>query len=356
MLVDYLSQYGLFLAKVLTFVIAFLFVVASIIALLHKNKKQEGSLHITHINKERSRVKEHLQSETCDKSIFKLWRKEQKIVEKSRKTEDSRKTSSKKLKKTEKSDVSSEPRLFVIRFSGDVRATQVNALRHTITAIIDIAAPDDAVLLILESMGGLVHGYGLAASQLDRLRQQKIHLTVAIDKVAASGGYMMAAVGNKIIAAPFAIVGSIGVIAQLPNFHRFLEKHDIDFEQQTAGEYKRTLTVFGKNTEKGRHKFQEEIEETHILFKKFIQQYRPQLDINQVATGEHWYAIDALGYQLIDSIATSDSVITEKLDDFQVYELTFEEPQSFKKKIFSGVSMVIDRSIDKLLQLSMKPL
>ena len=108
--------------------------------------------------------------------------------------------------------------------------------------------------------------YGLAASQMQRIRDKKLKLTVCVDKVAASGGYMMAVVADKIIAAPFAVLGSIGVLAQVPNFHRLLKKHDVDFEMLTAGKYKRTLTMFGENTDKGREKFQEDIEDTHVLF------------------------------------------------------------------------------------------
>lgn len=339
MLVDYLSQYGLFLAKILTFIFGLLFLVGAILTLLHKTRqKAEGTLQLAHINHDREELQEQLQKETLEKSAFKAWRKQQKIQ--------------KKAKKREKSAEQAEPRLFVVRFDGDIRATQVNTLRQTITAIIDIATPADEVLLILESMGGMVHSYGLAASQLDRLRQQHIPLTVAIDKVAASGGYMMAVVANTILAAPFAIVGSIGVIAQLPNFNRFLDKHNIDFELQTAGEYKRTLTIFGKNTDKGRQKFQQEIEETHVLFKNFIQQYRPQLNIDEVATGEHWYALDALKYQLIDTIITSDSFITDKVHTHQIYEITYEESPTLTQRIFSGVNGIVERCIDRLLHTS----
>ncbi len=180
-------------------------------------------------------------------------------------------------------------RLYVLNFDGDIRASATDNLREEITAVLNQSTEGDEVLVKVESPGGLVHGYGLAASQLRRIRDAEVPLTIAVDKVAASGGYMMACVADRIIAAPFAVLGSIGVLAQVPNFHRLLKKHDIDFELFTAGEYKRTVTMFGENTEKGREKFTEDLEETHDLFKDFVSENRPQLDIARVATGEVWY-------------------------------------------------------------------
>lgn len=343
MLVDFLSQYGLFLAKVLTVVFGVLFIVAATLVLISRQKQSpEGTLRITDLSHERKILREHLQAEILHKSIFKKWMKTQKAAQKAAQKAE-QKTANKK-----DAPSASQPRAFVVRFDGDIRASQVKALRQVVTAILTIAQPEDEVVLVLESGGGVVHGYGLAAAQLDRLRQQHIHLTVAIDKVAASGGYMMAVVGNVIVASPFAIVGSIGVVGQLPNFHRFLNKHDIDYELQTAGEYKRTLTLFGENTDKAREKFQQEIDETQRLFKNFIEQYRPQVNIEQVATGEHWHALDALGYQLIDQIMTSDDLITNKIQSHQVYELAYEEPQSLPHRLFSGMSMMMDNLLEKI--------
>jgi len=258
-MVEFFSQYALFLAKAITISLAII-VVVGIILSLRRNKNEEGSLILYSVNEKYDDIRTTLQSETLPKPLLKKWLK-------SLKNEDKTKKKSSKHQ--------APPRLFIMRFEGDIRASEVEQLREVISAIIEVATPSDEVLLVLDSSGGFVHTYGLAASQLERLRQRNIPLTIAIDKIAASGGYLMACVANKIIAAPFAIVGSIGVIAQMPNFHRFLEKHDIDFEQQTAGEYKRTLTLFGKNTDKARKKFQEELEETHRLFKSFIAQHRP---------------------------------------------------------------------------------
>ncbi len=213
-------------------------------------------------------------------------------------------------------------RTFVLRFHGDIRATAVEALREEVSAVLQVAEPGrDRVLLVLDSPGGVVPGYGLAAAQLARLRTAGVELVAVVDRVAASGGYMMAAVADRIVAAPFAIVGSIGVVAQLPNIHRFLKRNDIDVELHTAGQYKRTLTLLGENTEAGREKFREELEQTHMLFKDFLNRYRPQLDLDKLATGEHWYGQDALELALIDEIGTSDDLVLEAVRHGDTYEI-----------------------------------
>lgn len=229
----------------------------------------------------------------------------------------------------EKGEADAAPRTFVLRFHGDIRASAVEALREEVSAVLQSAEPGrDRVLLVLDSPGGVVPGYGLAAAQLARLRTAGIELVAVVDRVAASGGYMMAAVANRIVAAPFAIVGSIGVVAQLPNIHRLLKRNDIDVELHTAGQYKRTLTLLGENTEAGREKFREELEQTHLLFKQFLNRYRPQLDLDRLATGEHWYGEDALGLGLIDEIGTSDDLLLAAVEQGEAFEIV----QPMKKR------------------------
>ena len=208
----------------------------------------------------------------------------------------------------------------------------------------------DEILVKVESPGGLVHGYGLAASQLRRIRDAEVHLTIAVDKVAASGGYMMACVADRIIAAPFAVLGSIGVLAQLPNFHKLLKKNDIDFELYTAGEYKRTLTMFGENTQKGREKFVEELEQTHGLFKEFVAANRPQLDIDKVATGEVWYGQQAVQEGLVDDLQTSDAFVQERLQDWDVFDVRFVHKKNWQEKLGFAAEGAIERTLLKIWQ------
>ena len=327
---EFLYEYGLFLAKSVTLVVAVGVVIALVAgAASAKAKPKKGQLQFTDLTEQHQSMKADLQHQLLDKKQFKLWHKAQ-----------------------QRDSAQAKPKLYVVDFHGSMDARETESLREEITAILAIATAEDEVLLRLESGGGVVHGYGLAASQLDRLHKQQISLTVAVDKVAASGGYMMACIGNKIIAAPFAIVGSIGVIAQLPNFNRLLKKHNVDFEQFTAGEFKRTVTLFGENTDKGRDKFQQELEQTHQLFKRFVTEHRPQLDIQQVATGEHWFGYQALELQLVDAIQTSDDYIMAALTERQVYQVKYQLRKGMAEKVGIGSANIVSQWWQKLFQLN----
>ncbi len=322
-----LIELGLFAAKGLIIVLFILAVLIAFFALLSKGKqKLKGHLQIKNLNKHYEETSELILSETLDKKAFKQYLKEKKARDKER-----------------NATTSPHKQVYVLHFNGDIKASAVSALREEIDAIINVAKKDDEVVLCLESAGGVVHGYGLAAAQLMRLRTRGIFLTVAIDKVAASGGYMMACVANKIIAAPFAIVGSIGVIIQLPNFNKLLKENHVDFEQLTAGQYKRTITVFGENTPEGREKLQHEIEDIHQLFKKHITTYRPNIDIQQVATGEHWLGEQALDFKLIDAIQTSDDYLLTLSKEATLFNICYELKKPFYSVLLNGASAIRTR-------------
>lgn len=250
----------------------------------------------------------------------------------------------------DKSNKKKSEKVFVLDFKGDMQASAVEDLREEITLLLSTAnAEQDKIVLRLESAGGLVHGYGLAAAQLLRLRDAGFNVTICIDKVAASGGYMMACIAHQIIAAPFAIIGSIGVVAQIPNFNRLLKEHHIDFEQFTAGEYKRTVTMFGENTTEGKEKFEQELQQTHELFKHFVETYRPQLNIAQVATGEHWYGQDALDLNLVDKLATSDSYLFELLQEHDVYLLHTRRKPTLGEKLGLQSAQIAEQVLPTVL-------
>ncbi|MCF4996433.1 protease SohB [Pseudomonas syringae] len=327
---EFFVEYASFLAKTVTLVIAILVVLASFAALRSKGRrKSAGQLQVSKLNDFYKGLRERLEQTLLDKDQLKALRKSQAKSEKS--------------EKKQKNAPQPKPRVFVLDFDGDIKASATESLRHEITALLTLATPKDEVVLRLESGGGMVHSYGLASSQLARIREAGVPLTICIDKVAASGGYMMACIGEKIISAPFAILGSIGVVAQLPNVNRLLKKHDIDFEVLTAGEYKRTLTVFGENTDKGREKFQEDLDITHQLFKNFVARYRPQLAIDEVATGEVWLGIAALNKQLVDELKTSDEYLAERAKNSEVYHLHYAERKSLQERIGMAASGSVDR-------------
>jgi serine protease SohB len=327
--VEFIFDYASFLAKTVTIVIAIIVVLVMIASMRGRGRRSAGGqLHVTKLNDFYKGLRDRLEGSLLDKARLKALRKAQ----------------AKDLKKDKKS-TETRQRVYLLDFDGDIKASATENMRNEITALLTLATPKDEVVLRLESGGGMVHSYGLASSQLARIRQAGIPLTICIDKVAASGGYMMACIGNRIISAPFAVLGSIGVVAQLPNVNRLLKKHDIDFEVLTAGEYKRTLTVFGENTDKGREKFQEDLDITHELFKNFVASYRPQLQIDEVATGEVWLGLAAKDKQLVDELKTSDEYLSEKAKTADVFHLHYAERRSLQQRVGLAATASVDRLV-----------
>ncbi len=338
---EFFLAYGLFAAKVITVLVTIVLAFAFLMMLIaSRTNKDADTLEIENYNDKLDDLKTAIEEEILSKEEFKALKKE-------RKKQDKIDAKNRKKSFKDGEEEPYKPRLFIIRFDGDMHASEVENLRESITTILSVAKEVDEILVVIESPGGVVQNYGLAASQLVRIKEKNIKLTVAVDLVAASGGYMMACVADKIIAAPFAVVGSIGVLAEVPNFHGFLKRFDIDVEHHTAGEYKSTLTLLGKNTSKGREKFQEELEDIHKLFKQFVVENRPQLDINKIATGEVWYGTEALEKGLIDVIKTSDDYIVEKCANSDVFEVSFQVHEGFKEKLsallYKSTSTVLEK-------------
>lgn len=359
-IMEFLFEYLMFLAQAVTVVVALLIVISSLASLGSRGqvKGDRGRLTVKKINDLIKDLRYALEASTMDPDQANKARKQEikEETKKSKELEKLRKKEQKKQKKQKevneeaaKSDGESEvisdkeKKAFVIEFDGDVKASALDNLRLEITAILTMANQDDEVIVCLESPGGMVHSYGLAASQLSRIRSKGIPLTVAVDKVAASGGYLMASVANKIIAAPFALIGSIGVVAQIPNVHKLLKKNDVDVELLTAGKYKRTLSVFGENTDEGREKFKEELEDVHLLFQEFVTSNRPVVNIEEIATGEAWYGKRALELNLVDELLTSDEYLSSLCEDRSVYQVQWEEIQSPVDKILGKVNGTLDR-------------
>jgi len=322
-----LIQLGLFTAEAIIIFMLILLVLVVFFMLLAKGKeKTRGRLSIKSLNRKYDETKEAILAETLSKKQFRQFLK-----------------TSKEEKKSRERNAQPAKNIFVLSFHGDIKASAVSSLGEEINAVLNIITPHDEVVLRLESAGGVVHGYGLAAAQLMRIRARNIPLIISIDKIAASGGYLMACVANKILSAPFAIIGSIGVIVQLPNFHRLLKDKHIDYEMHTAGEFKRTITVFGENTNEGREKLQDEIEDIHGLFKNLISEYRPDIDINKVATGEHWLGQQAIELKLVDEIKTSDDYLFEQCKKANIYEVCYEIKKPLLAKLSGSVSLMREK-------------
>lgn len=329
-----LQQVGIFAAQTGLILLAIVIIIL-LIAILAARASDRPELEIEQIDNKISNYRNTLKAAVMTKKGRKQLRKKLKEELK---------------EKNQTASNASDKKIYVVDFEGDVQASSVENLREEITAILTVATPEDEVVVKIESPGGAVHGYGLAAAQLLRLREKNIPLTICVDKVAASGGYLMSVTGNKILCAPFAIVGSIGVVAQLPNFNKLLKKHDVDFKEYTAGEYKRTVSVLAEITPKGEEKFKEQLEETHVLFKSFVQQYRPQLDLDKVATGEYWYGAQALEKGLVDEIKTSDQYISELAENHRILQVTHQFHQTLTEKLTGVVGKSFQMAATKIIE------
>ena len=322
----YLAEYGLFFAKALTLFLLIVGILLSVVGVAMRNRHAPSEqIDVKRINDRFRDMADALEMATLPPALGK---KREKAQKKERKAQaKSEKNAPEKPKK----------RVFVLNFNGDIRASEVALLREEVTAILLGVREGDEVLVRLESAGGMVHAYGLAASQIMRLRDAGVDVTVSVDKVAASGGYLMACVANRILAAPFAVIGSIGVVAEIPNFNRLLKKHDIDYEQISAGEYKRTISMLGETTDRARAKVKEEVEQTHTLFKDFVKARRPIVDLDAVATGEHWLGSQAHQLKLVDDIRTSDDYLMSLRDTADIFEVEY----TIKKKVLDRLSGLI---------------
>ena len=345
---EFIIEYGMFLAKAITIVVSIGLVAGLIASAGQKTKKSgnKGNIKVTRINDHIDELRDALRISVLGKdelkSIEKVEKKEAKEFQKKKK----------KLKKSDVEEGSNDTdanlkKFYVLNFEGNVAADAVCSLREEITAVLSLATPRDEVIVRLESPGGMVHAYGLASSQLLRIKNQKIPLTICVDKVAASGGYMMACLADKLVAAPFSIIGSIGVLVQLPNFHRVLKKYDVDYEMISAGEYKRTLSHFGEITTKGKDKVQEDVENIHRIFKDWVKTYRPSIEIDSIATGETWVGTQAKDRYMVDEIKTSDECIIEACEESEVFEVEFEIKKSIQDKLGNLLEATGERLLNR---------
>jgi len=325
--VEFLSEYGMFLAKAVTIIITIAIIIG--LAASGGSKSEEGKPKIKHLNKTLGELKNHFESEILSKKEIKALKKAS--------------------KKKDKND-EPLPKVYVLDFNGDIKASQAKQMKDEITAILSMSSKPQEVVVKLESGGGMVHEYGFASSQLERITRSGIPLTVCVDRVAASGGYMMAAVADKIVAAPFAILGSIGVIAQLPNFNKVLKKNDIDFEVHTAGEYKRTLTMFGENTDKAREKFREDLTEVHGMFKHFVETNRPVVNVEEVANGDVWYGNKAIELNLVDELKTSDEYLQAKTLEADVYLISQQKKKTLPQKLGLAAQQSVSKGMEMALE------
>lgn len=335
---EWLAEFGMFVAQTLTLLIA----VGLVVILMTRVRSEAGErtrLRVEELNERyrqrRRRLRLASVASGLRKAQLKAFRRDDKHQ-----------------KRAAKGQETQESCVWVLDFHGDLKASAAPRLSEEISAVLGVAREGDEVVIRLESAGGLVHAYGLAAAELDRLRAAGVTTTVCVDKVAASGGYLMACCADRIHAAPFAVLGSIGVVAQLPNVHRLLKRHDVDVEMLTAGRYKRTLTVFGENTEEGREKFKQDLDNTHALFKRYVGERRPALDIEAVGTGEIWYGSEAVERGLADSLGTSEAYLLECMDRARVLSVRLETRKGMSERLGLSLSRAIERGVERAIEVA----
>ena len=333
---EILTDYLIFLLKVFTIAIAITVPLLLVIGSSKSKSQPKGKLSITNLSEKFESMGNAVKSSLMNPKELKKFKKD---------------LSKDKKKKDKHKDAEEKDSAFVLNFKGDIQASEVEKLKQEINAILLSEILCKEVIIRVESGGGSAYAYGLCAAELKRLVDNDINLTVCIDKVAASGGYLMSCVASKIIAAPWAIVGSIGVIAQMPNFHRLLKKNSIDFEMHTAGAFKRTLTTLGENTDEGRKKFKSDLEDLHVIFKDFVKEQRPQVDTEVVATGEVWQGKEAVEVGLIDSIETSDNYLVGLSKEVNLFEIEFVEKKNLSEKFAFSMQMILEKSLLKFYDL-----
>lgn len=205
--------------------------------------------------------------------------------------------------------------VFVIDYVGSMMASEVVYLTAKIDAIILKSNKDDEVVINITSPGGAVSGYGLVASQIKRLKTAGLKITATVDTVAASGGYMAAVVSDEIIAAPFAMVGSIGVVANVMIYEELLKNIGIQTNVYTSGDSKRTVVPSRVPNAEEEAKLEAQLEEIHSRFKDHVLSFRPDIDEDKVFTGQAFLAADAINFGLVDKIGTSDELLLNLYKD-----------------------------------------
>lgn len=332
---EFIQDLGLFASKLVLILIGIGLLAGLVVFIIHKGQKLKAQFEIENLNDHFEEIE---------------WNLKQSVLPEKSLKEELKKLKEKDKKKKDDPDWEQKKRIYVLNFEGDIKAHASEHLREEISTILTIARPKDEVVLKLESSGGLVHAYGFCASQLNRIKSAQIPLTVCVDRVAASGGYMMACVAHKVLSAPFAIIGSIGVLAQVPNLHKLLKKHDVDYKEYTSGEYKRTVSFLGEITAAGEKKFSEQLNDTHTLFKNFVKENRPQVELEKVATGEYWYGQQARDLNLVDELITSDDYLMKQKDSALILKVSYKVKKSLSEKLSDAMGMASVKLVDRIMQ------
>lgn len=200
----------------------------------------------------------------------------------------------------------------VLRFEGDTMATGRQDFARMVDEVLHNKERIQRVIVVVNSPGGGVSVYGQMFAGMERMRNAGVDVTACVDTYAASGGYLMSVPAQRIIAAPFAMVGSIGVVSEFMNFNKLLRRLGVEPMTITAGELKRTVTPLSEVTEENKAAYKAQLEAIHRQFIAVVKKYR-EVDADRVCTGNHWTAAESveLKLNLVDGLATSQEYLFE---------------------------------------------
>ncbi len=209
------------------------------------------------------------------------------------------------------------PRLAVLRFQGlrDLNASGDQRLSEAIDEVLVNRDHFEEAVVIIDSPGGTTHGYGHAYALLERLSASGLKVTACIDRIGASGGYLMALPADRILAGPFAIVGSVGVVAGIPNVKRLLEEKGVSYRLFVAGDKKRVVHFADDDGPEVREYMDEKLAGIHTQFLQAVEKHRgDRVKLDEVRSGDHWSAEESVekGLGLVDELQTSAEYLLER--------------------------------------------
>ncbi len=218
--------------------------------------------------------------------------------------------------------------------------------------LLDKIAEDDkavALIVFVNTPGGAATGGEAIYGALRKIADKK-PVVGQFGTVAASAGYIVGLGTDYIVSRGNTITGSIGVIAQWPEFAGILEKVGVKVNEVRSGELKAMPSPFLPLDEKGRVATQEMVDDSFLWFLNLVKDRRgidtatvPGLEKGRIFTGRQ-----ALEYKLVDAIGGDDEVRTwlkekHKIDkDLKVVD---KKPESDSKLGFLGASHASLREI-----------
>lgn len=197
-----------------------------------------------------------------------------------------------------------------------------------------------AVALSINSPGGSPTQSHLIWRRIRELAQEKKRNVIAfVEDAAASGGYMIACAADEIVADPYSIVGSIGVVGGSFGFDKLIAKVGIERRLYTSGEHKAMLDPFlpeNAGDVERLKKLQQEIHEGFIALVKSRRGIKLKGPEDALFSGEYWTGNRALELGLIDGIGELRSTLRARFGEKVVTPVIAGDRSFFSRRIFGS--------------------